>query len=597
MNNTPETAIHTDVMIVGAGLSGIGSAVHLQKNCPNRNYMIIERRDAIGGTWDLFKYPGIRSDSDMHTLGYNFKPWRDEKAIADGPAIWNYVNDTADEYGIRDQIRFGHKLIASSWSTESASWLLTVETGNGETQYFSCNFLLMCAGYYNYDAGHQPEFQGRDDFQGTWVHPQFWPEDLDYTGKKVVVIGSGATAMTLVPNMSQRAEKVTMVQRSPTYVVSRPSVDRVANFLRAIMPSSWAYGLVRLRNTLWQQIIYNQTRTNPDRVAQTLLEEVEKAVGDIVDVKKHFTPTYNPWDQRLCLVPDDDLFTALRTGKAEVVTDTISHIDATGLVTGSGEHVDADIIVSATGIELLNLGGADFTVDGKPVNFADEWTYKGVMCSNIPNMVQTFGYINASWTLRADLTAEWVCRVLNHMEEFGFEQATPRIPELLAKTMEKRYWIHDFSAGYMQRMMPKLPRQGTQMPWVNPQNYRKDKKMFRGSAISDGALIFTSRHAEAELCLSVTRCENQSAVRDGTAAKHLLIFTIVLRINPRHLSSLARQLGHHSLHVTGGKIMYPIALLHGLRQQLGDAGSCLLKPKLFHVVEHSTNPLCGEVCA
>ena len=498
MNNTPETAIHTDVMIVGAGLSGIGSAVHLQKNCPNRNYMIIERREAIGGTWDLFKYPGIRSDSDMHTLGYNFKPWRAAKAIADGPAIWNYVNETADEYGIRDQIRFGHKLIASSWSTESASWLLTVETGNGGTQYFSCNFLLMCAGYYNYDAGHQPEFQGRDDFQGIWVHPQFWPEDLDYTGKKVVVIGSGATAMTLVPNMSQRAEKVTMVQRSPTYVVSRPSVDRVANFLRAIMPPSWAYGLVRLRNTLWQQIIYNRTRTNPDSVAQILLEDVEKAVGDIVDVKKHFTPTYNPWDQRLCLVPDDDLFTALRTGKAEVVTDTISHIDATGLLTGSGEHVDADIIVSATGIELLNLGGADFTVDGKPVNFADEWTYKGVMCSNIPNMVQTFGYINASWTLRADLTAEWVCRVLNHMEEFGFEQATPRVPELLAKTMEKRYWIHDFSAGYMQRMMPKLPRQGTQMPWVNPQNYRKDKKMFRGSAISDGALIFTSRHAKAE---------------------------------------------------------------------------------------------------
>ncbi len=498
MNNTPETAIHTDVMIVGAGLSGIGSAVHLQKNCPNRNYMIIERREAIGGTWDLFKYPGIRSDSDMHTLGYNFKPWRAAKAIADGPAIWNYVNETADEYGIRDQIRFGHKLIASSWSTESASWLLTVETGNGGTQYFSCNFLLMCAGYYNYDAGHQPEFQGRDDFQGIWVHPQFWPEDLDYTGKKVVVIGSGATAMTLVPNMSQRAEKVTMVQRSPTYVVSRPSVDRVANFLRAIMPPSWAYGLVRLRNTLWQQIIYNRTRTNPDSVAQILLEDVEKAVGDIVDVKKHFTPTYNPWDQRLCLVPDDDLFTALRTGKAEVVTDTISHIDATGLLTGSGEHVDADIIVSATGIELLNLGGADFTVDGKPVNFADEWTYKGVMCSNIPNMVQTFGYINASWTLRADLTAEWVCRVLNHMEEFGFEQATPRIPELLATTMEKRFWIHDFSAGYMQRMMPKLPRQGTQMPWVNPQNYRKDKKMFRGSAISDGALIFTSRHAKAE---------------------------------------------------------------------------------------------------
>jgi cation diffusion facilitator CzcD-associated flavoprotein CzcO len=265
-----------------------------------------------------------------------------------------------------------------------------------------------------------------------------------------------------------------------------------------MLPASWAYGLVRFRNTVWQQLIYNQTRTNPERVTQTLLEDVEKAVGDVLDVKKHFTPTYNPWDQRLCLVPDDDLFTALRSGKADVVTDTISHIDETGLVTGSGEHVEADIIVSATGIELLNLGGADFIVDGKSINFADEWTYKGVMCSNIPNMVQTFGYINASWTLRADLTAEWVCRVLNHMDEFGYDQATPRIPEILARTMEKRYWIHDFSAGYMQRMLPKMPRQGTQMPWVNPQNYRKDKKMFRGGAIADGALIFTSREVGGE---------------------------------------------------------------------------------------------------
>ena len=496
-NNTRETARHTDVMIVGAGLSGVGAAVHLQKNCPNRDYMIIERRTAIGGTWDLFKYPGIRSDSDMHTLGYNFKPWKAEKAIADGPAIWDYVNETADEHGIRERVQFNHKLVTAEWSTQTASWLLTVEVG-GEARYFTCHFLLMCAGYYNYDAGHQPEFDGRNDFQGRWVHPQFWPEDLDYQGKKVIVIGSGATAMTLVPNMANDAEKVTMVQRSPTYVVSRPSVDKVANFLRKVLPSSWAYGLVRFRNTLWQQIIYKQTRSNPDRVAQNLLGEVEKAVGDVVDVKKHFTPTYNPWDQRLCLVPDDDLFTALRSGKADVVTDTIAHVDADGLVTGSGEHIDADIIVSATGIELLNLGGAEFTVDGKPVNFADEWTYKGVMCSNIPNMVQTFGYINASWTLRADLTAKWVCRVLNHMDEFGYDQATPRIPELLAKTMEKRFWIHDFSAGYMQRMMPKLPRQGTQMPWVNPQNYRVDKKMFRESAVSDGALIFTSSNNDSE---------------------------------------------------------------------------------------------------
>ena len=500
MNNnvSPEKPIHTNVMIVGAGLSGVGAAVHLQKSCPDRDYMLIERREAIGGTWDLFRYPGIRSDSDMHTLGYNFKPWRAEKAIADGPAIWDYVNETADEHGIREKVRFGQKLVAASWSSESATWLLIVDAG-GETVYYSCNFLLMCAGYYNYDAGYQPEFEGLDNFKGTWLHPQFWPEDLDYAGKKVAVIGSGATAMTLVPSMAATADKVTMVQRSPTYVVSRPSVDKVANFLRAVLPSSWAYGLVRFRNTLWQQLIYNQTRTNPERVAKNLLDEVEKAVGDVVDVKKHFTPTYNPWDQRLCLVPDDDLFTALRSGKADVVTDAISHIDETGIVTDSGEHVDADIIVSATGIELLNLGGADFEVDGKPIDFADEWTYKGVMCSNIPNMVQTFGYINASWTLRADLTAEWVCRVLNYMDEFGYDQATPRIPEILARTMEKRYWIHDFSAGYMQRMLPKMPRQGTQLPWVNPQNFRKDKKMFRDSAIADGALIFTSREVDAEV--------------------------------------------------------------------------------------------------
>ena len=496
-NTSPEMAIHTNIMIVGAGLSGIGAAVHLQKSCPDRDYMLIERREAIGGTWDLFRYPGIRSDSDMHTLGYNFKPWRAEKAIADGPAIWNYVNETADEYGIRDKVRFGQKMVGASWSSETATWLLTVDAG-GETVYYTCNFLLMCSGYYNYDSGHQPEFEGRENFKGTWVHPQFWPEDLDHTGKKVVVIGSGATAMTLVPNMSMKAEKVTMVQRSPTYVVSRPSVDRIANFLRAILPSSWAYGVVRFKNTVGQQFLYNRTRTKPEKITKMLLDEVEKAVGDVVDVKKHFTPTYNPWDQRLCLVPDDDLFTALRSGKADVVTDTISHIDETGVVTGSGEHVEADIIVSATGIELLNLGGADFFVDGKPINFADEWTYKGVMCSNIPNMVQTFGYINASWTLRADLTAEWVCRVLNHMDEFGYDQATPRIPEILARTMEKRYWIHDFSAGYMQRMLPKMPRQGTQLPWVNPQNYRKDRKMFRDTAIADGALIFTSREVDGD---------------------------------------------------------------------------------------------------
>ena len=495
-----EHIVETDVMIVGAGLSGIGAAVHLSKQCPTKEYLLIERRQAIGGTWDLFRYPGIRSDSDMHTLGYNFKPWRAEKAIADGPSIWNYVNEIADEYQIRDKIQFGHRLVSAAWDTDSARWTLTVDTEDKGTVYYRCNFLLMCSGYYSYDQGHQPEFVGRDDFSGQWIHPQFWPEDLDYSNKRVVVIGSGATAMTIVPKMAESATKVTMLQRSPTYVISRPSIDKLANFLRKVLPASWAYDLVRFRNTFWQQLVYRRTRTHPAMVAETLLGEVEKAIGDVVDVKKHFTPSYNPWDQRLCLVPDDDLFTALRSGRADVVTDTIDRITETGVLTASGDHIDADIIVSATGIELLMLGGAEFSVDGNAVNFAEEWTYKGVMCSNIPNMVQTFGYINASWTLRADLTAEWVCRVLNHMDEFGYDQATPRIPELLAKTMEKRFWIDDFSAGYMQRMMPNFPRQGSRMPWVNPQDYRKDKKMFRGSAIADGALVFTrSKSESAEL--------------------------------------------------------------------------------------------------
>ena len=478
-----------DVIIIGAGLSGIGAAVRLQRDCPGTGFAILERRDAIGGTWDLFRYPGIRSDSDMHTLGYDFKPWSAEKAIADGPAIRHYVNETADEYGVREHIRFGQRLSAANWCSQSNQWVLSVDAAEGPLEY-RCNLLFMCSGYYSYDAGYEPDFPGKSSFAGTWVHPQFWPADLDHSGKRVVVIGSGATAMTLVPNMAESAAHVTMLQRSPTYVISRPSVDAGANWLRRYLPDTWAYHLTRWRNTVLQQFLYWQSRVAPGRLRNHLLKEVRKKIGDVVDVDKHFTPHYNPWDQRLCLVPDDDLFDMLKAGKASVVTDHIECIEEQGVRLQSGELLEADIIVSATGLNLVILGGAEFSVDGTAIDFAKEWTYKGMMCSNVPNMVQTFGYINASWTLRADLIAHWVCRVVNHMKEQGYRRFTPRIPERLAATMPQRLWIDDFSAGYMQRVMHHFPRQGDQHPWVNPQNYRRDRRMFRDEVLEDGALHF-----------------------------------------------------------------------------------------------------------
>lgn len=495
--STEHAADYYDVLIVGAGLSGIGAAVKLQQACPDRSVALLERRDAIGGTWDIFRYPGIRSDSDMHTLGYDFKPWEAEKAIADGPSILNYVNETADEYGIREKIRFQHSVVAADWQSDKAEWLVTVDANGAERQY-RCNFLFMCSGYYSYEQGHEPDFPGKSDFVGDWVHPQFWPGELDYSGKNVIVIGSGATAMTLVPTMSRDAEKVTMLQRSPTYVVSRPSIDRVANWLSAVLPKKVAYDLTRLKNTLWQQTFYGLTRIAPGLMKSLLLKTVRREIGHVVDVDKHFTPSYNPWDQRLCLVPDDDLFRAIKSGKADVVTDHIERITTTGIELKSGKQLEADIIVCATGLELVILGGAEFTLDGEPVDFANEWTYKGMMCSNIPNLVQTFGYINASWTLRADLIANWVTRVLNHMKEQGYSSVTPRCPKPLAASMPRRLWVDDFSAGYMQRVLPRFPKQGDREPWINPQNYRKDRKMFRDAPLEDGALIFSRNNLADE---------------------------------------------------------------------------------------------------
>ena len=504
MNNTNEHAglsaqesEYVDVIIVGAGLSGVGAGVRLQRDCPDRSFMLLERREAVGGTWDLFRYPGVRSDSDMHTLGYDFKPWESDKAIADGPSILDYVNRTADEYRVREHIRFQQKVIAADWHSAQAQWHITVEVAGGERRHYRCNFLFMCSGYYSYDQGYEPDFEGKTSFGGKWIHPQFWPQDYDYSNKRVVVIGSGATAMTLVPNMSRTAAKVTMLQRSPTYVISAPSVDRVANALKRVLPEQMAYDITRWRNTLWQQLLYQSTRVVPQFMKKLLLKKVRKEIGDVVDVNKHFTPSYNPWDQRLCLVPDDDLYRAIKSGKADVVTDHIEKITPSGIALKSGDHLEADVIVCATGLELVILGGAEFTLDGQPIEFANEWTYKGMMCSNIPNMVQTFGYVNASWTLRADLIAGWVCRLLNHMGAHGYTSATPICPDALAASMPRRLWIEDFPAGYMKRALPRFPRQGNVEPWVNPQNYRRDRKMFRESPIEDGALVFGSAHTDS----------------------------------------------------------------------------------------------------
>lgn len=485
--NEPE---HFDVLIIGAGLSGIGAAVHLQKECPGKTYSILEGRKAMGGTWDLFRYPGIRSDSDMHTLGYNFKPWTDAKAIADGPSIRAYVEETAAEHGVTEHIRFGHRMTAANWNSDKAVWEVeATRTSDGETVRFTTGFLLMCAGYYSYRQGHAPDFPGQADFAGEIVHPQFWPEDLDYAGKRVVIIGSGATAMTLVPAMAGTAGHVTMLQRSPTYVVSRPDKDAIANTLRKILPETWAYGLTRWKNVTWQQMVYRRTRTHPEKVKEKLLTLARNELGDAY-VDEHFTPSYNPWDQRLCLIPNSDLFEAIKSGEASVVTDHIERFTESGIELKSGKHLDADIIITATGLELVILGEAAFSKDGAPIDFADTWTYKGLAYSGVPNLISTFGYINASWTLRADLTAEYACRVINRMDETGADTVTPTLrPE--DAHMPPRPWIDDFSSGYMQRVMHKFPKQGDREPWLNPQDFARDKKMFREAPLEDGALVFS----------------------------------------------------------------------------------------------------------
>jgi cation diffusion facilitator CzcD-associated flavoprotein CzcO len=489
------TSEHVDVVVVGAGLSGIGAGYHLQTMSPDRSYVILEGRDGLGGTWDLFKYPGIRSDSDMHTLGFSFKPWTEAKSIADGPSILQYLKQTVAQFGIDKHIRYGQLVTKAEWSTDDAQWTVTsTNKATGASNTITCSFLFMCSGYYSYKKGHTPEFAGRDRFKGTVVHPQDWPTDLDYAGKRVVVIGSGATAVTIVPSMADKAAHVTMLQRSPTYMVSRPDHDVMANRMRKVLPEKMAYNLTRFKNTWRQQLVYNKTRTDPDKVKQLLLGGIKMELGADYDIEKHFTPAYNPWDQRLCLVPNGDFFKSMREGKASVVTDHITSFTETGIQLASGEHLDADIIITATGLELVTLGEMDFFVDGNQVDFAKTWTYKGFAYSDIPNLASTFGYINASWTLRSDLTAEYVCRLLNHMRKKGVAQCTPRLRDQ-DRNMKERPWIDGFSSGYMQRMMHRMPRQGDHEPWINPQNYRRDKKMFKHSPIDDGVMQFSKQSA------------------------------------------------------------------------------------------------------
>jgi monooxygenase len=482
------TSEHVDVLIVGAGLSGIGAAHHIQSAFPGRTYTILEARDAIGGTWDLFRYPGVRSDSDMHTLGYRFRPWTQAKAIADGPAILRYVRDTAAEAGIDRRIRFGCRVVRAAWSTVDARW--TVEAVHrGEPVRLSTSFLYVCTGYYRYDAGHAPEFPGIERFRGTVIHPQQWPEHLDYTGKQVVVIGSGATAVTLVPAMADRAAHVTMLQRSPTYMLSVPSEDGLANRLRRMLGARRAYPIVRWKNVAISTLIYQLSRRRPRIVKSLLRKAAIRQLPPGYDVDIHFGPRYQPWDQRLCLLPDGDLFAAISRGRASVVTDGIVEFTESGLRLESGAELAADIVVTATGLRLLALGGVQLAVDGRAVRLPETMAYKGMMLTGVPNFAFTVGYTNASWTLKADLVAEYVVRLLRHLDAHGYDQCVPTNDD---PTVTERPLL-DFQAGYVLRSIEEFPKGGSRPPWQLGMTYAHDLLTLRHRRIDDGAMRFSRR--------------------------------------------------------------------------------------------------------
>jgi monooxygenase len=477
-------AEHVDVLIVGAGLSGVGAACRLQERLPGKSYAVLEARDTIGGTWDLFRYPGIRSDSDMFTLGYPFRPWKDPKAIADGPSILAYVRETAAAYGVERHIRFGHRVVSASWSSADARW--TVSTAHGAT--FTCRFLYLCSGYYDYAGGHVVDFPGRDEFAGEIVHPQQWPGELDYDGKQVVVIGSGATAVTLVPAMAPRAARVTMLQRSPSYIVARPGRDALADRVRALLPENLAHRVVRGKNVVLGTLFFQLMRRLPDRASLALRKRVAAQLPASIPVDPHFVPDYNPWDQRLCLVPDADLFRALRSGKADIVTDRISRFTASGIELASGRVLPADVIVTATGLKLVAFGGITLSVDGHEVEPGEQRAYKGMMFGGIPNLAWCVGYTNNSWTLRADLTSQYVCRLLEHMDRRGFVSCTPDAAD--AASAGRTRPIVDLASGYIKRAAAGLPKQGERRPWMMRQNYLLDLADMRFNRLEDGVMRF-----------------------------------------------------------------------------------------------------------
>jgi cation diffusion facilitator CzcD-associated flavoprotein CzcO len=478
---------HFDVLIVGAGLSGIAAGYHLQTKCCGKSYAILESRNAIGGTWDLFRYPGIRSDSDMYTLGYNFRPWRDAKAIADGRSILKYVRDTARENGIDKKVRFHHRVTRAEWSSRDARWIVEVQRSGAEApMHFSCNFLFMCSGYYDYANGYTPEFAEADTFGGQLIHPQHWPEDLDYQGKRVVVIGSGATAVTLAPAMAEKAAHVIMLQRSPTYMVSRPSEDAIANRLRRQLPAMLAYQVTRWKNVLLGMWFFRLARRKPEKVKAGIIGLIRTQLGPDYDVATHFTPRYNPWDQRLCLVPDGDLFREINAGRMSIVTDQIERFTQSGIKLKSGQELDADIIVTATGLQMKLFSGLNVSVDGTRIDLAKTISYKGMMFSGVPNFAAAFGYTNASWTLKADLTCEYVCRLLRYMDRHGYRQCMPQRDASVAEMP----WL-DFTSGYVQRALNQLPRQGAKKPWKLYQNYARDLMALRFGSVKDGAMQFS----------------------------------------------------------------------------------------------------------
>jgi monooxygenase len=479
---------HVDVLIVGAGISGIGTAYHLQKHSPDRSYTIIEARQEVGGTWDLFRYPGIRSDSDMYTFGFNFKPWSSPKAISPGEDIREYVKEAAVENGIYSNILFSHKVVRASWSSEDKYWSVTVvNTTTDQQQLVTCNFFFSASGYYNYDEGYTPDFRGRDDFEGEIIHPQKWPESVNYSGKKVIVIGSGATAVTLVPTMAETAEQVIMLQRSPSYIVALPAKDKIANFLRRYLPPKIAYSLSRWRKILLGMFMFNFARRYPDKTKQMIMDGAKTYLGDDYDIYKHFSPSYNPWDQRICLVPDGDLFSAIRHGKAVVVTDHIDSFTKNGIKLKSGEELAADIIVTATGLNAVILHNISFEVDGKPIDIGKTFCYKGMMLSGMPNFAFSMGYTNASWTLKSDLVGQYIARLLNYMSDKSFQQCVPTIPPQGIEVEP----LMDFSSGYVLRASDAMPKQGMHKPWRLSQNYVLDRISLSTGSVNDSSIYFS----------------------------------------------------------------------------------------------------------